>query len=65
MEKMMTKTVLILWALANGVITEPQEIGNFKTMAECEIAAESLTESNPRDETGSYAVIAKCAEVSG
>lgn len=57
----MTKIVMIFWVLANGSITEPQEIGNFKTMGECETAAESLTVSNPREKrTYGYAVIAKC-----
>ena len=60
----MTKIILLLWVITNGDITEPQEIGNFMTMAECEVAAESLTESNPKAKmTYKYNIVATCIEV--
>lgn len=61
----MTKIIMLFWVLtAEGQITEPQEIGNFRSMEECEAAAVSLTESNPKEQrTHGYAVIATCVEV--
>lgn len=61
----MTKIIMLFWVMTtNGDITEPQEIGNFLTMEACEIAAESLTESNPKEKrTYGYAVVATCLSV--
>lgn len=64
---MMTKVILIFWVMTNTGLSEPQTIGadglGFTTMEACQIAAESLTEPNPKDTTSSYAVIAKCVTV--
>lgn len=61
----MTKIIMLFWVLtAEGQITEPQEIGGFLSMEACEVAAESLTEKNPKEQrTHGYAVIATCVEV--
>lgn len=60
----MTKIILLFWVITNGNITEPQEIGNFLSMEACEIAAESLTEANPKEKkTYRYNVVAMCMVV--
>jgi hypothetical protein len=60
----MTKIILLFWVITNGDITEPQEIGSFKSMEACQVAAESLTESNPKEKrTYKYNVIATCVVV--
>lgn len=65
----MSKIIMLFWVMtSSGEITEPQRIGDdtigFRTMEACEIAAESLTETNPKEQrTHGYAVIAKCIEV--
>lgn len=61
----MTKIVLLFWILTDGgQITEPQKFEGWKSMSECETAAESLTESNPKlRNTYKYAMIATCVEV--
>jgi len=64
-ESVMTKIVLYWWVMtATGGITEPIEIDGWKTMEECEIAAESFTISNPKIKNEiHYAVIAICKKV--
>ena len=60
----MTKIVLMFWVMTSGDVTEPQEIGSFPSMEACQIAAESLTASNPKEKkTYKYAVIAQCISV--
>ena len=62
--EVMTKIIMMFWVLTNSNITEPVEIGNFRTMEECEVAAHSLTVSNPKEKrTFGYVVIARCIEV--
>ena len=43
----MTKIVLLFWAMVPGDITEVTIIDGWRSMEECETAAESLTASNP------------------
>jgi len=59
----MTKIILLFWVITSSDITEPQQIGNFMTMEACRIAADSLTEPNPKDTVTGYAVVAKCVVV--
>ena len=61
----MTKIIMLFWVLTDtGAVTEPQEIGNFRTMEECEVAAVSLTETNAKlKATHKYAIIAQCIVV--
>lgn len=61
----MTKIIMLFWVLhGSDGITEPQTFEGWRSMSECETAAESLTESNPREQrTHDYAVIATCMEV--
>jgi hypothetical protein len=63
--KTMTKIILLFWVLtANGNITEPQRFEGWSSMAECEVAAVSLTEENIQlKATHKYAVIARCIQV--
>ena len=65
LERAMTKVVMLFWVLSHsGEITEPQRIEGFKTIEACEVAAESLTESNPKEKaTYRYAVVAQCLQV--
>lgn len=60
----MTKIVLMFWALVPGDVTEVTLIDGWFSMEECETAAESLTESNPRTIADmKMNVVAKCMEV--
>lgn len=61
----MNKIILLFWVLSSdGSVTEPQEFDGWFSMAECEVAAESLTESNAKAKaTYKYAVIAQCITV--
>lgn len=60
----MIRYALLFWVLHGGNVTEPQMIEGFRTEQECLVAAESLTESNPREETTHrFAVIARCVVV--
>lgn len=61
----MNKIILLFWVLSSdGSVTEPQEIDGWFDMAECEAAAVSLTESNPKAKaTYKYAVVAQCLTV--
>lgn len=43
----MTKIILLFWAMVPGDITETTIIEGWRSMEECETAAESLTASNP------------------
>lgn len=61
----MTKIIMLFWVLSHsGDVTEPQKIEGFVSMEACQIAAESLTESNPKEKaTHRYAVVAQCLQV--
>jgi hypothetical protein len=59
----MMKIMLIWWVMTDSGITEPVEYDGWVSMEACEIAAESLTEPNPKDDSAGFAVIARCVEV--
>lgn len=62
----MTKIVLIVWMLVGGSgVSEPVTIeGNWVSLSECQVDAESLTLDNPKEaRTYGYAVITKCVEI--
>lgn len=61
----MMKIVMLWWVLTDaGQITEPQRFEGWRSMDECETAAESLVMSNPRQQaTFKYNVAAMCMEV--
>lgn len=60
----MTKIILLFWVLSDVGVSEPQEIDGWRTMEECEAAAVSLTEANPKSQnTYRYALIAQCLTV--
>lgn len=61
----MTKIVMVWWIItANGFSTEPVEWDGWMSMEECETAAESFTETNPRRTSPvQYGIVAKCVEV--
>ncbi len=61
----MTKIVMLWWVLTDaGQVTQPEVIEGWRSLAECETAAVSLTESNPRlRATYKYNVAAVCMEV--
>jgi hypothetical protein len=56
---------MLFWVLTEtGQVTEPREWDGWKTMEECETAAESFTEANPKlRNTYRYAIVAQCVEV--
>jgi len=58
------KVILLFWVMVNNGVTDPQRIEGFKTMEDCQAAAESLTEANPKaKQTYKYALVAQCLEV--
>lgn len=61
----MTKIVLYWWVMsAAGGITQPIEIEGWKSMSECETAAESFAADNPKIKNDiRFAVVAKCERV--
>jgi len=61
----MSKIVLYWWVMtAAGGITEPIEIDGWKTIDECETAADSFTVINPKEKGKiQFAVIAMCERV--
>lgn len=61
----MTKIIMLWWVLTDGgQITEPQKFEGWRSMQECQTAAESFTMSNPKHQaTFKYAVAAMCVEV--
>lgn len=60
------KIFLMLWIVTGGgQVSPPAEVVGFGSMAECLVAAESLTEPNPHTRTFRYAVVARCVEVEG
>lgn len=56
----MLKVVLLLWALSpTGEVAGPVEFGGWRSMAECEAAAEAFT-AGP---DGGLVQVARCIEV--
>jgi hypothetical protein len=61
--KTMTKIVLFLWVFTGGDINLT-EIEGWRTMADCEAAAESFTERNPKMVNNiRIGIIGMCEEV--
>ena len=61
----MNKIVMLFWVLTDaGQVSQPERIEGWRSMDECETAAESLVVSNPQMKaTFKYNVAAMCIEV--
>lgn len=58
----MTEIVLILWVLIPGMaISDPVEIGTYRTLEACETEAERQADDKPPKD-GRYAAIWRCVE---
>ena len=60
----MMKIVLLLWVMSpTGEIAGPTEFPGWRSIAECEAAAEAFTAGNPADNNKILVPVARCIEV--